>query len=79
MEAEHFAYMPLNNAMALCVGSITDAEAARAREDGIVTNGLGYFLFLAHADLPSSPVEVLAQFASADAAEKLAALMPRRD
>lgn len=79
MEEEHFAYTPLNNAMALCVGSITDAEAARAREDGILTNGLGHFLFLASADLPSAPVEVLAQFASADAAEKLMALMRHRD
>jgi hypothetical protein len=60
-----------SNAMALCVGSITEAEAARAREDGVATCGLGYFLFLARADLPSAPIEVLAQFASVEAAEKL--------
>ena len=74
MDAEHFAYLPLNNTTALCVGSITDAEAARAREDGIVTSGLGYFLFLAKSDgTPSTPIEVLAQFASIEAAEKLVA------
>jgi len=75
MEAEQFAYVPLNNAMALCVGSITDAEAQRAREDGVVTSGLGYFLFLARADLPQAPIEILAEFTSAEAAERLAALM----
>ena len=79
MEAEHFAYVPLSNATALCVGSITESEAQRAREDGIATTGLGYFLFLARADTPSAPIEVLAEFASAEAAEKLAALIGMPD
>jgi hypothetical protein len=75
METEYFSYVPLGNAMALCVGAITDSEAALAREDGIVTDGLGYFLFLARADAISTPIEVLAQFASIEAAEKLILLM----
>ena len=71
---EHFAYVPITNSKVLCVGSITAAEAAAAREGGRDLDGIGYYLFLADEDSPTSPIEILAKFVSESEAERVARL-----
>jgi hypothetical protein len=73
---EFFGMVPLSNAAALCVGGISRAEAIEANERGVEADGRGYYLFLASQEDPHKPVEILAKFSSASAAEKLARLMP---
>ena len=69
---------PLSNKALLCVGGITKREAERVREQGHDITGLGYYLFLADQSEPSKPIEVLAEFYSASAAEKVSRLLPSR-
>lgn len=72
---EYFGALPVSNSMSLCVGGITETEAAQAREAGIESDGTGYFLFLASQIDPTKPVEVVAKFDSPSAAERLARLL----
>lgn len=72
---EYFGCLPVSNATSLCVGGITNAEMERARADGLNCDGKGYYLFLASNSEPGQPVEVLAQFPTAAAAEKLARIL----
>lgn len=74
---EHFATIPVTNAMRLCVGSITRAEAEAAREDGADIDGLGYYLFVADETAPHAPIRVLAKFVSSSLAEELARTLAR--
>jgi hypothetical protein len=76
--SEFLGSAPLTNKTLLCVGGITQREAERVREQGHETTGLGYYLFLADQSEPSKPIEVLAEFYSAGAAEKVARLLPSR-
>jgi hypothetical protein len=72
---EYFSCLPVSNSTSLCVGAITNAEVDRARADGAEYDGKGYYLFLASSAEPKGPIEILAKFATADAAEKLARLL----
>ena len=72
---EPFGAIPISNSAMLCIGGITGAEAGRAREAGFDVDGTGYYLFLASQNNPSEPVEVLAKFWSASAAERLARIL----
>jgi hypothetical protein len=74
---EYFGSVAVTNSTILCVGSITNAEAERAQEDGLELDGRGYYLFLASDAEPSRPIEVLAKFATLAAAERLARLFMR--
>jgi hypothetical protein len=65
----------LTNSAVLCVGGITNREAKRARDAGLDVDGIGYYLFLASQDDPQKPIEVLAKFWSASAAERIAKLV----
>ena len=77
--SEFFGMIPISNTSALCVGGITQPEVNRAKEDGHEVDGTGYYLFLASQDDPSKPIEVLAKFWSASAAEKLARALSSDD
>lgn len=74
---EYFASIPLSNSSLLCVGSITRAEARSVAEAGEPVDGTGYYLFLADEAEPTRPIEVLAKFLTAGAAESLARVMQR--
>jgi hypothetical protein len=76
MEGE-FASLQLDNAMVLCVGGITRAEAESAQAEGMAVDGRGYYLFLADESAPREPVQVLARFLSAFEAEQLSRLFAR--
>ncbi|WP_143596163.1 hypothetical protein [Tistlia consotensis] len=67
--------VPVSNSATLCIGGISSAEAERAREAGHDLDGMGYYLFLASQDDPEKPIEVLAKFWSASAAERLARMI----
>jgi hypothetical protein len=73
---EDFASIPLTNATRLCIGSITAAEAANLKADGVEDDGLGYYLFLASEAEPETPVEVLAKFFSAFEANRFLRMIP---
>lgn len=75
---EYFAATPATNATVLCVGGVTRAEAAGARDDGIEIDGLGYYLFLADEAEPSRPIEILAKLVSDTAAARLAQIFELR-
>jgi len=72
---EYFARLAITSGQCLCVGSITAAEAERARSDGIDVDGYGYYVFLADESDPSRPIEILAKFVSLAAAERIARLI----
>lgn len=74
--SEKFATIPLSNARVLCIGGITRAEAREAVASGLNVDDFGYYLFLASADRPSEPIEILAKFLSPDQAERVADLFP---
>jgi len=76
---EYFGSVPISNSTLLCVGGITNGEAARAQEDGLPVDGRGYYLFLANSSDPSRPIEILAKFPTLSAAEKLARLFVRAE
>lgn len=75
----HFASMPITNATCLCVGGITQGEAESAADEGLRIDGFGYYLFLANEAMPTAPIEILAKFASTDAAERFARLIASRN
>lgn len=62
----------------LCVGGITRAETAAAQAEGLNVDGQGYYLFLANEGDPDQPIEILAQFASSQHAQRLARLLDAR-
>lgn len=66
---------PISNSASLCVGGISNAEAQRARDAGHEVDGTGYYLFLANHSEPEQPIEILAKFWSASAAERLAKMI----
>jgi hypothetical protein len=72
---EYFAAIPVSNATLLCVGGVTRAEAEQARESGVQIDGHGYYLFLASADQPKQPVQLLAKFFSEFEAGRIARLL----
>ncbi len=72
----NFAAIPLGNSSLLCIGGITESEAVEVREGGVETDGRGFYLFLASAERPNSPIRVLAKFFSAAEAEEVAKLFP---
>ena len=74
--SRYFAAIPVSNARLLCVGGISEREVADARESDLDLDGSGYYLFLANADRPSEPIEILAKFFSPDQAEHAASLLP---
>ena len=72
---EHFAAIPVGNAMVACVGGITRSEAEAAKADGLDIDGVGYYLFLADEQTPSAPIEILAKFFSVSQASRFARLI----
>lgn len=74
--SERFAAIPLSNARLLCIGGITRSESREAAATGLNVDDSGYYLFLASADRPSEPIEILAKFLSPDQAERAADLFP---
>ena len=75
---EQFASMPITNAMCLCVGGITQAETDAAVDEGLDIDGLDYYLSVADETSLDSPIQVLAKFASSDAAVRFARLVQAR-
>jgi hypothetical protein len=71
---EYYFDAPLSKSRSLCVGPITRNEAASA--DAPFCDGLGYYLYLADTDNPSG-AEVLARFASEDAARRMSDMLRR--
>ena len=71
---EYYFGVPLSNSRSLCVGPITRNEAAAA--DSGFCDGLGYYLFVADAENPQG-TEVLARFASEEAAFRMAETLRR--
>ena len=72
---ERFSTVHISNSTSLCVGGVTNSEAARAREDGMEIDGFGYYLFLASEVEPRQPIEILAKFPNVETAEKLVRLI----
>ena len=66
------AVATLSNQTALCIGEITSKEAAQASEGNPEFDGYGLYLVAVDARNPSACGQVLAKFASQEAAEKLA-------
>lgn len=75
---EYYFEAPVSNTKVLCVGPITKSEAEIASEDSPFCDGLGYYLFLAHADDPKKDIEVLAKLVSEEAAARLGAVLKRQ-
>ena len=73
MEEYHFDAR-LSNSRSLCVGAITRQEAAAAGAE--FCDGLGYYLYVADSENPQS-TEILARFASEEAAFQMSALLKR--
>lgn len=71
-----FSSIHLTNATRLCIGQITEREAANLRADGVKDDGHGTYLFLASDADPKAPIEILARFLTPVAADRLASLLP---
>lgn len=74
--SETFASIPVTNSRLLCIGGVTRAEAQEARAAGVEIDGSGFYLFVASEADPSTPIEVLARFFSAEQAERAVDLIP---
>ena len=75
---EYFAAFPITNSTFLCVGGITRRETELAQENGVDIDGQGYYLFLARANEPRTPVHLLAKFFSEFEAGLIARLIAGR-
>jgi hypothetical protein len=73
MEEYHFG-ASLSNSRSVCVGPITRDEAAAAGAE--FCDGLGYYLYVTDAENPQG-TEVLARFASEEAAFRMSAVLRR--
>jgi hypothetical protein len=73
MEEYHFD-APFSNSRSLCIGAVTRSEAAAA--DAAFCDGLGYYLYVADTANPAA-TEVLARFASEEAALRMSAILKR--
>lgn len=71
---EYYFDTPLSKSRSICVGPITRNEAAAAEAE--FCDGLGYYLYVADADNPEG-TEVLARFASEDAARQMSDMLKR--
>jgi hypothetical protein len=71
---EYYFDAPLSNSRSICVGPITQNEAAAAGAE--FCDGLGYYLYVCDAENPSG-TEVLARFASEEAAIRMSAMLKR--
>jgi hypothetical protein len=71
---EYYFHVPLSNSRSICIGSITVAEAAAT--GATFCDGLGYYLYLSDDDNPQA-TEVLARFASEEAAMRMTAMLKR--
>jgi len=65
---ELFFSAPLGGGRHLCIGTITNNEAALSHEHAAFVDGYGYYLFVADEAAPRQLARVLAKFASEDAA-----------
>lgn len=74
---EFFASKPATNDTYVCVGPLTNAEAAEALDSGI-GSGLGYYLYVAENANVRGAVEVLGRLSSEDAARRLCDLLGLR-
>ena len=72
MEEYHFD-TPLSSSRSVCVGSITKEEAAACGAS--FCDGLGYYLYVIDTDSLSGEAEVLARFASEEAAQHMCAAL----
>ncbi|MBV8889015.1 MAG: hypothetical protein JO305_05035, partial [Alphaproteobacteria bacterium] len=71
---EYYFDVPLSNSRSICIGSVTVAEAAATGAN--FCDGLGYYLYLTDNDNPQA-TEVLARFASEEAAMRMTAMLKR--
>jgi hypothetical protein len=71
---EYYFDASLSNSRAVCVGPITRDEAATTGAE--FCDGLGYYLYVTDAENPQG-VEVLARFASEEAALRMSAVLER--
>jgi hypothetical protein len=69
---EYYFDAPLSNSRSICVGPITQNEAAAAGAE--FCDGRGFYLYLADARDPQA-TEVLARFASEEAALRMSAML----
>jgi hypothetical protein len=74
--SELFSAISIKNSRVLCVGGVTSKEAREAAASGLEVDPASYYLYLASEEDPSSPIEILARFFSADQAERAAELFP---
>lgn len=63
---------PLTNRASLCIGEITTNEALNAMVENPDFDGKGLYLVMVDPANPKFPAEILAKFASEDAARMLA-------
>lgn len=73
MEEYHFDAR-VSNSRSICVGAITRREAATSGAE--FCDGLGYYLYVTNPDDPEA-TEVLARFASEEAALRMSAMLKR--
>ena len=71
---EYYFGASLSNSRSVCVGPITRDEAAAAGAD--FCDGIGYYLYVTDAENPEA-TEVLARFASEEAAIHMSAVLER--
>jgi len=69
---EYYFDAPLSKSRALCVGPITQSEAAAA--GAAFCDGRGFYLYVADAEDPQG-TEVLARFATEEAALRMSAML----
>lgn len=74
--SELFSAISVRNSKVLCVGGVTKREAKEAASSGLDVDTSSFYLYLASEEDPSSPIEILARFFSADQAERAAELLP---
>ena len=72
---EFYFSAPAGNSKVLCVGPISKIEAANA--DVPFCDGLGFYLYVADANEPTSEIQVLGKLTSDTAAEKLCRLIAK--
>lgn len=68
----------MTNRHRLCIGEITSIEAELAMSDNPAFDGSGVYLVKVDSDRPRSAGEVLAKFASVEAAMEVARFLSRK-
>lgn len=72
---EFYFSSSIGNSKTLCVGPISESEAANA--DSPFCDGLGFYLYVVDEAKPTNDVEVLGKLVSDTAAEQLSRLLSK--